>query len=197
MKSAGIIVAVLFLSMLGCSAAGRTYSYLSPPNAICPDAHGFYVADEVSWATKIFVGKVISVEFLDPRPTEDSFSHVEPRITVTLKVTIPLKQAADEDEVVLHTRWNEWSFSNAARISSCSGYPFEEGREYLVFAYSHSRYSFSSDFDNLPDSALDTSIWAGTRDTTYRGFAEDLKMIRTLLEDNESRKSSIEGGGAD
>ena len=162
-------------------------SYLNPPNDLCPDELEFdksaqRFVNEVSRATRIFVGHVISMEFLDPRPTKESFNNIEPRIIVTLKVTIPLKETSTGDNVTLYTRWNGWSFTNAAKISSCSGFVFEEGQEYLVFAYPHTKYSFSSDFKNLPKSALDTSRWAGTRSTKHQGFSEDLEMIRALLE---------------
>ena len=71
-------------------------------------------------AAAAFSGKVTRVEYLDA-----DRRGVEPRIKVTFKVYRswkgPLKKS-----VVLHTVYNKWT---------CEGYHFEEGREYLVFAY--------------------------------------------------------------
>jgi len=125
--------------------------------------------ERVSRADWVFSGRVEKIEFLDPKKPGSimGLRHYEPRIIVRLAVIELWKGTPGTEEITLHTRYNAWSLNNARWSSSCSGFPFEEGEEYLVFAYKHNEYSMPLDapnpFEDLPEGALDTSVWVGTK----------------------------------
>ena len=72
-------------------------------------------------ANVAFSGKVIKIQYLDPREQ----GNPEPRIIVTFRVYRVWK-GEPKRKMVLHTVFNKWS---------CNGYWFKEGDEYLVFAH--------------------------------------------------------------
>ncbi len=144
--------------------------------------------ERVSHADWVFSGRVEKIEFLDAKKPESGMGlhHYEPRIIVRFSVDELWKGTPGTEEITLHTRYNAWSFNNARWLSSCSGFPFEEGEAYLVFAYKHNEYSRPFDapnpFEDLPEDALDTSIWAGTE--RLEDATEDVLLLSSVLPTN-------------
>ena len=159
----------------------RTGDVTRVERAGCPSM-SVSLEERVSRADWVLSGHVNEITFLDQKGLESwmGLHNYEPRIIVKLTVIELWKGESGAEEIVLHTRYNAWSFNNAARISSCSGFPFEEGEEYLVFAYRHNQYSRPLDtpnpFEELGEDSLDTSIWAGTK--SLENATEDIRLLR-------------------
>jgi hypothetical protein len=78
-------------------------------------------------ASMVFQGKVENLQYLDPPEQTD----LEPRIIVTFSVKKLFKGEVGK-QVIIHTTHNK---------SSCNGYVFEAGKEYLVYTKENKKRS--------------------------------------------------------
>jgi hypothetical protein len=98
----------------------------------------------------VFSGKVIDIKYLDKHDDE----HIEPAIVVTFNVYKYWK-GLPGTKVKIHTVYNKFS---------CDGYNFEEGEEYLVYAFKQeSKKNFWEWLLNKPAYKYDVGLCGGTK----------------------------------
>jgi len=105
-----------------------------------------------------FRGTVTNVDYLDTDTAQS-----EPRIIVTFSVSRVWKGSVGR-EIVLHTIYNKYS---------CTGFYFQKGKEYLVFAYRNEE-RMAKNFP-LAKNTLGTNICNGTN--LIESAKDDLRQI--------------------
>ncbi len=143
---------LVFLALLisnSSIAQGCNKSKLSPPEA-------FKEADIV------FRGNIENLQYLDnPERTK-----TEPRIIVTFSVSKVWKGTADE-VLTIHTTYNK---------STCNGYAFKAGKEYLVYSrYNRRKNNFLAKLFSPDNPKLGVKVYAGTKLITDAN--EDIKYL--------------------
>ncbi|PCJ32934.1 MAG: hypothetical protein COA90_01490 [Gammaproteobacteria bacterium] len=112
----------------------------------------------------VFHGKVANLQYLD----DPEQLVPEPRIMVTFEVYEQWKGQLSKEQTIIHTTHNK---------SSCNGYAFKAGEEYLVYSrYNNKAESFLAKlFTSDKPATLGIKVYAGTK--LYSDADNDLKFL--------------------
>ncbi len=130
----------------------------------------------IAQADRIYTGTVRSIEIAENMVQP---GRKDPPVIVTFDVQDSFKDA-DSAQQVLHT--------SLTRVT-CAGYPFEEGKTYLIYAYKRlaSTYERWSLYD-FKTGTLDTGgLCGGTIEATDDRAVSEIEKLRALKASNDSR----------
>lgn len=130
----------------------------------------------ITQADRIYTGTVRSIETADSMVQP---GRKDPPVIVTFDVQDSFKDA-DSRPQVLHT--------SLTRVT-CAGYPFEEGKTYLIYAYKRlaSTYERWSLYD-YKTGTLDTGgLCGGTIEASDDRAVSEIAKLRVLKASNDSR----------
>ncbi len=154
--------------------AGSSHAQLTQPvSCSCAPSS---LETRLQQADSIYTGTVRSIETADNMVQP---GRKDPPVIVTFDVQDSFKDA-DSAEQVLHT--------SLTRVT-CAGYPFEEGKTYLIYAYKRlaSTYERWSLYD-YKTGTLDTGgLCGGTIEATDDRAVSEIEKLRALKASNDSR----------
>lgn len=131
-------------------------------NLFACDKRQLAPSEALAEADVVFRGVVDNLFYLD-HPEK---SEIEPRIVVTFKVSEVWKGTADKI-VTIHTTHNK---------STCNGYVFKAGEEYLVYSrYNRRADNFLAKLFAPETPTLGIKIYGGTKPIS--NAAEDVKVL--------------------